>query len=122
MRAVRVDIEKGSDAKFKANKPLILEISKVCKLTIHEQTPAPHTVNLNDVVLLEGVARSTSLIQIFLPKQAVPSAPASGKTEQNYADEVVAGATKDYGALTGNAADDKKLLDWMNAHYKNVGF
>jgi hypothetical protein len=122
LRAVRVDIEKGSNAKFKAHEALILEISKICKLTIHEQKPTPKTVNLNDVVLLEGVARSTALIQSFLPKQPVPAAPASGKTEQDYADEVVAGATKDYGALTGNAADDKKLLDWMTAHYKAVGF
>ena len=43
------------------------------------------------------------------------------KTEQDYVDEVVAGAAKDYGALTGNAADDKKLLDWMVAHYQAVG-
>jgi hypothetical protein len=122
MRGVRVDIEKGSDAKFKAHEVLILEISKIAKLTVHEQKPKPKTINLNDVVLLEGVARSTSIIQQFLSAQPVPKAPVGSKTEQDYADEVVAGATKDYGALLGNAADDKKLLDWMVAHYQNVGF
>ena len=73
-------------------------------------------------MLLEGVARSTSLIQQFLSKQSVPAAPVAPKTEQDYADEVVAAPTKDYGALLGNAADDKKLIDWMVAHYQNVGF
>ena len=70
---------------------------------------------------MEGVARATAMIQTLLPKQSVPAAPVGGKTEQQYAKEVVAGATKDYGALTGNAADDKKLLDWMVAHYQAVG-
>lgn len=121
LRRVRVDVEKGSDARFKANEALIVEISKVCKLTIHEQTPKPKTVNLNDVVLCEGVARATAIIGSNAPKQAVPAAPAVGKTKQDYVNEVVAGATKDYGALTGNAGDDKKLLDWMVAHYQNVG-
>ena len=83
--------------------------------------PKPHTVETMDVVLCEGVARATSAIQALAPKQAVPAAPVAPKTKQDYVDEVVAGAAKDYGALTGNAADDKKLLDWMVAHYQNVG-
>jgi hypothetical protein len=43
------------------------------------------------------------------------------KTEQDYADEVVANAIAAYGKLTGNAADDKKLLDWLVANYKAIG-
>jgi hypothetical protein len=123
LRKVRVDIENGSNKSFKKKKKLILKISKLCKLTIHEQTP-PTTVNLNDVVLLEGVARATSQIEELLQQQPVPAAPAKNKKkkEKEYAKQVVAGATKDFGALTGNAADDKKLLDWMVAHYQKVGF
>jgi hypothetical protein len=34
------------------------------------------------------------------------------KTKQDYVDEVVAGTANAYGALTGNAADDKTLIDW----------
>jgi hypothetical protein len=121
IRAVRVAIEKGSGASFNAKKTLILEISKIAKLTIHDQKPAPHTITTLDVVLCEGVARGISMIQSLAPKQTVPAAPVAPKTKQDYVDEVIAGAAKDYGALTGNAADDKALLDWMVAHYQNVG-
>jgi len=121
IRKVRVDIEKGSDASFKAHEALIIEISKVAKLTIHEQKPKPHTIQTIDVVLCEGVARGVSLIQQLTAKQTVPAAPVAPKTKQDYVDEVIAGAAKDYGALTGNPADDKKLLDWMVVHYQNVG-
>jgi hypothetical protein len=121
IRKVRIDIEKGSDASFKANEALIVEISKVAKLTIHEQKPKPHTITTMDVALCEGVARAAALIGTLAPKQAVPAAPVAPKTKQDYVDEVVAGAAKDYGALTGKPADDKKLLDWMVAHYKAVG-
>jgi hypothetical protein len=121
IRKIRVAIEKGSDADFKANKALIIEISKIAKLTIHEQTPTPHTIGTMDVVLCEGMARGIALIGALAPKQPVPAAPSGGKTRQNYVDEVIAGAAKDYGALTGNAGDDKKLLKWMAAHYQAVG-
>jgi hypothetical protein len=55
------------------------------------------------------------------PAQSVPAAPVLPKTEQDYADEVVAKAIAAYGKLTGNATDDKKLLDWLVAHYGAVG-
>jgi hypothetical protein len=121
IRKVRVAIEKGSNASFIANEVLIIEISKIAKLTIHEQKPKPHTIETLDVTLCEGMARGVATLQTFAPKQAVPAAPVPPKTKQDYVDEVVAGAAKDFGALTGNAADDKKLLDWMVAHYQNVG-
>ena len=121
IRKVRVDIEKGSSARFNAKKARILEISRICKLTIHDQTPAPSTVNLNDVVLMEGVARGTAHIGSRAGKQAVPAIADVGKTQSDHAQEVVAAAAKDYGALTGNPADDKTLLDWMVANYQSVG-
>ena len=51
----------------------------------------------------------------------MPAAPVAPKTEQDYANEVVANAIAAYGKLTGSAADDKKLLDWLVANYKAVG-
>jgi hypothetical protein len=121
IREIKIDIDNGSNASFVANKALLVEISKLEKLTIHKQTPAPKTVNLLDVVLAEGVARATVIIQQLAEKQTVPATPAVGKTKQDYADEVVAAATKAYNGLTGNPADDKKLLDWMVAHFHAVG-
>jgi hypothetical protein len=121
IRRVRVDTEKGSTALFTANAARILEISKVAKLTIHLQQPTPHTIATLDVTLCEGVAHGIAAIGDLAPKQAVPAAPVPPKTKQDYVDEVVAGAARAYGALSGNAADDKTLLDWMFAHYHNVG-
>jgi hypothetical protein len=121
IRKVRIDTENGSAAMFTAKEARILEISRVAKLTIHLQKPAPHTIATLDVTLCEGVARGMSIIGDLVPKQKVPAAPVAPKTKQDYVDEVVAGAAKDYGALTGNAADDKTLIDWMVAHYGNVG-
>jgi hypothetical protein len=121
LRRVRVDIEAGSDVKFKAKKTRIIEVSKLEKLTIHEQKPAPNTVTTLDLSLAEGVARATTVISGLADKQSVPKKPAKGKTEQDYADEIVAKATAKYGALTGSAADDKALLDWLVAHVGNTG-
>ena len=90
-------------------------------MKIHLQKPKPHTIATLDVTQCEGVARGLAIIGKLAAKQTVPKAPVAPKTKQDYVDEVVAGAAKDYGALTGNAADDKKLIDWMVAHYGAVG-
>lgn len=120
LRGVRQEIEGGSDANFKANKALILEISKVEHLTIHEQTPAPKTINLNDVVLAEGVAHATTLIQNEAAKQPVPSKPVGKKKKKDYVKKVINGAIAAYGALTGSAAGDRALMKWLVDHYRNV--
>jgi hypothetical protein len=116
LRDIRQDIEKGSTASFKAKEARIVELSKLEKLTIHHQTP-PSTINLNDIVLCEGVARATIHIKKAAKTQAVPAAPAVGKTKKDYVDQVVEGSIKSYGALTGNDADDKKLMDWLIKEY-----
>lgn len=121
IRRVRVDTENKSTRLFTAHEARILEISKVAKMTIHLQKPKPHTIATLDVTQCEGVAHGLSIIGDLAPRQAVPAAPVAPKTKQDYVDQVVAGAARDYGALTGNAADDKTLIDWMVAHYGNVG-
>jgi hypothetical protein len=121
IRKVRVDTEKGSSTLFTSYEARILEVSAINKMTIHLQKPKPHTIATLDVTQCEGVARGLSIMGDLAPKQPVPKAPVPPKTKQDYVDEVVAGAANAYGALTGNAADDKKLIDWMVAHYGNVG-
>jgi hypothetical protein len=122
IRKVRIDTENASSALFTSYEARILEVSAINKMTIHLQKPKPHTIATLDVTQCEGVARGVHLMwEKLAPKQPVPNAPVPPKTKQDYVDEVVAGAAKDYGALTGNAADDKKLIDWMVAHYGNVG-
>lgn len=117
LRGIRQDIEGGSTASFVANKARILEVSKLEKLTIHLQK-TPSTINMNDIVLCEGVAHATIAIRQAAKAQAVPAAPASGKTQQDYVTAVIDGAIKSYGALTGNDADDKKLMDWLVKEYR----
>lgn len=118
LRSIRKDIEGGDFKLFKSKKARILELSKLEHLTIHEQA-TPSTIELIDIVLSEGVARGTKLIQIEMARQTVPAVPDKGKTRQDHIDELVAAATLAYGQLTGSAADDKKLLDWLVKEYKN---
>jgi hypothetical protein len=118
LRGIRKEIEAGDFKTFNAKKARILEISRLEHLTIHEQSP-PATIQLVDIILSEGVARATQRIQIEMKGQSVPAAPAIGKTRKDYVEELVAAATAAYGQLTGNAADDKKLLDWLVKEYKN---
>ncbi len=122
LRGIRVDIEKGSTASFNAKKALILEISKVAKLTIHEQKPdAAHHRDARRRAVRGRRARRPRSSRRSRPSRPSRPRPVAPKTKQDYVDDVVAGAAKDYGALTGNPADDKKLLDWMVAHYQAVG-
>lgn len=117
LRGIREEIEGGDFSRFKAKKARILEISRLERLTIHEQS-APSTIQLIDIVLSEGVARATKLIQEEVKNQTVPAAAALGKTKQDHIAELVAAAAAAYGQLTGNAADDKTLLDWLVKEYR----
>ena len=121
IRKVRVDTEKGSTALFTTYEARILEVSAITKMTIHLQKPKPHTIATLDVTQCEGVAHGLSVMTDLVGKQPVPAAPVAPKIKQDYVDEVVAGTANAYGALTGNATDDKALMDWMVAHYGNVG-
>jgi hypothetical protein len=117
LRAIRKDIEGGNPASFAASKTRILEISKLERLTIHAQT-TPSTINMNDIVLSEGAAHAMTIIQNAAAKQAVPKAPVAPKVKADYVQEVIDGSIKSYGALTGNAADDKALVDWLVKEYR----
>jgi hypothetical protein len=75
---------------------------------------------MNDIVLAEGVAHATTIIKKAAKAQAVPAAPAMGKVQQDYVDDVVNGSLKSYGALTGSHADDRALFDWLVKEYKKA--
>ena len=40
------------------------------------------------------------------------------RKDHDYVDVVIDGAIKSYGALTGNDADDKTLMDWLVKEYR----
>lgn len=118
MRERRINIEAGK-SDFAAHKARILEISRLEGLTIHDQSP-PSTINMNDIVLCEGIARGMMAVQSLARKQTVPNKPAKGKSEEDYADEIIVKATAAYGVITGDAAKDKKLMDWLVKEYRKA--
>jgi hypothetical protein len=117
LRSIRREIEAGNPGAFAAKKSRILEISKLEKLTIHEQS-TPSTINMNDIVLSEGAAHAMTIIQEAAEKQSVPKAPVAPKVKADYVQDVIGGSIKSYGALTGNDGDDKKLVDWLVKEYR----
>ncbi|MBK9034930.1 MAG: hypothetical protein IPL61_27315 [Myxococcales bacterium] len=62
LRRIKGELDGGDDSNFKLKQPRIIELSKLQHLTIHEQKP-PTTINLNDIVLCEGVAHATTKIR-----------------------------------------------------------
>ena len=48
----------------------------------------------------------------------MPKAPVAPKVKADYVQEVIDGSIKSYGALTGNAADDKALVYWLVKEYR----
>lgn len=106
------------DAPFNANKALILEISKLMDLTIHEQSPAKMAVTTLDVTLSESVSRAVSLIKRLAP--SVPFPLVGVLTDVELRDAIVARAVTNYGNLLKDATRDKALLDWLVAHYHKL--
>ena len=92
MRRVRVDIEKGSDAKLHGQRGADPRDLEVAKLTIHEQTPKPKR-STQSTSCCARASRGDVEIQAFPPSRRSRRRRWRRKTEQDYADEVVAGAT-----------------------------
>jgi hypothetical protein len=119
LRRIKGELDAGNLATFTAKQARIIEISKLQHLTIHEQKP-PSTINMNDIVLCEGVAHATTIIRRAAAAQVVPASAAVGKTFVDYVPGVVSGAIKSYGALTGSDVSDQALMDWLVAEYKKA--
>jgi hypothetical protein len=99
---------------FATKKKSVLEISKMEHLTVHWQQPKPSTVTTLDLSLSEGVARAMSWLQDHTDQQAV----ASSGNRKKAVSAVVDGVIADFGELTGDAGEDRKLVDWLVKHYR----
>ncbi len=116
LRGVRKSwLTKKDTGPFTADKPLILELSKLCDMTIHHQDPSHARVTSLDVTIIESIVRAMGLIGKLTRAETLPSGPYSNK---GAADVMVAEATKKYGQLLGNSARDKTLVDWLAAHFR----
>jgi hypothetical protein len=118
IRSLRREDLAGNKKPFNDNKVLIMEMSKLMDLTIHEQAAGKEVVTALDVTLSESVSRGVMLI--MSESDAVPFPTPGALTDLQLRDKIVAEAATRYGNLLKDPARDKKLLDWLEAHYKTL--
>ena len=126
-RDIRKEELAGHTYAFQAKKKRIMELSKLMHLTVHEQPANSASINQVDLVLAEGIAHGAKNAYEIGQKASVPT-PADMKMPdperfQIYTafNKVIEDSIKAAGTITGNYADDKKLMDWMVAEYrKNI--
>ena len=124
LRRVRKARLGGDKAPFTSDKALILEVSKLMDLTVHEQDPANAQITPLDVTLTESIARGVGIVGQLAGKEAVtkPFGPFMSKADEDLAarDLLIEASVKKYGKLLGDPARDKKLLDWLVDHYRKL--
>jgi hypothetical protein len=124
LRGVRRSHLKGDKTPFTTNRALILEVSKLMDLTVHEQDPAHAQITPLDVTITESIPRGVMAVSSFAGKETVvrPYGPWANPGDEDRAarDMVIDAATAKYGKLLGDPARDRKLLDWLVAHYRSL--
>lgn len=124
IRGVRKAHLKGDKTPFSSNRALILEISKLMDLTVHEQDPAKSQVTPLDVTLTESIARGVSLVGDLAGREPVERLYGPwqnpGDEDRTTAGVLIANAVAKYGQLLGSPARDTALLDWLVAHYRSL--
>lgn len=116
LRGVRkVWLTKKDTAPFTAEKPLILELSRLSDMTVHHQDPAHAQITTLDVTIIESVVRAMGLISGNVGGEPLPVGP---YTDQGAAHVMVEEATKKYGQLLGDPTRDMALVDWLSTHFR----
>ena len=116
IREVRRRYETGDTRPFADHRALILEISKLMDLTVHEQAAGKAIVTTLDVTLSESISRGIGLVKELSERMPFPAV--GGLTDVQLRDQIVAAAVSRYGNLLRDPVKDKALLDWMVAHYR----
>jgi hypothetical protein len=117
LRGVRKAWLKGNSAPFATDKALILEMSKVCDLTVHTQAGAHARITALDVTIIESIARAMGLLGDIAGSEPLPGGPLS---DPGAAEVMIAEATKKYGQLLHDAVRDQALIDWFSGHFKSL--
>jgi hypothetical protein len=112
----------GNRRPFKDNEAIIIEISKLMDLTVHEQDKANAIVTTLDVTLSESIAGGVSYIKSFVGRVPYPSIAALWLSDDVVRDLLVTGAIAMYGQLLKNPARDKALVDWFESHYQAIPY
>lgn len=103
---------------------LLLKVSPLMDLTLHEQRKSPPDITRLDVTTSESIGRAMGLAGDDLRSltDIAPMGPFLS-TDDEIAmgvDLAVDAAMVAYGGLLGDATRDRKLTDWLHSHYKNV--
>ncbi|MBV7530809.1 hypothetical protein [Chitinophaga sp. sic0106] len=118
VRGVRKEAMAGNDKPYKKHESLLDTISKLEDLTIHEQAKKARTVTDLDMTIAESIAHSFHVLRHTMA--AIPF-PAPGKlTDDQLKDELIAQNISKENNLMKDPARDKKLTDWMVAHYRKL--
>jgi hypothetical protein len=117
IRGVRREYLAGNNKPFNDHKALILEISKLMDLTVHEQAAGKAIVTTLDVTLSESISRGVAIVGSLANSVPFPS-PVGALTDIQLRDKIAAAAVTKYGELLKNAARDKALLDWLSGHFR----
>lgn len=110
-------LTKKDTAPFAAEKPLILELSKLCDMTVHHQAAAHARITTLDITIIESIVRAMGLIGHLVGSEPLPGGPLSDK---GAAEVMVVEATKKYGQLLHDVPRDKALVDWLAAHFQKI--
>jgi hypothetical protein len=119
IRGAQREWQAGNKKPFNDNKAVILEMSKLMDLTIHEQAAGAEAITMLDVALSESISRGISQVKSLAASVPYPS-PVGTLTDDQLRDKMIATAVTQYGNLLRDAKRDKALLDWFVAHYKKV--
>jgi hypothetical protein len=127
IRGVRLAAIGGDKKPFTTHKALLIKLSKLMDLTIHEQDPlismttfatlAHKEVTQLDVTLSESIAHGIGMIQPLADKEKVSKAKVS---DTKLRELLVMAATAKYGNLLKDPKRDAALLAWFVAHYHSV--
>jgi hypothetical protein len=102
----------------------LLEVSPLMDLTLHEQSTSPPDITRLDITTSESIVRAMSMAGDHVETLAsvVPMGPFLSTADEIAAgvDLAVDAAMAAYGGLLGDAARDRRLVDWLHSHYQNV--
>lgn len=98
----------------------LLEVSQLMDLTLHEQSKVTPQITLLDVTTAESIARGVGLVEGYVKQFPDGTVPDLAMTVRYAVSLSVDDALAAYGGLLGDAARDRKLVDWLHDHYKNV--
>ena len=118
LRRIRQEVLAGNKKAFDNKKTRIMELSKLMRLTVHEQNAASAAISAVDIISAEGVAHGMTQIQAIVGNQGLPS-PAP-ETQAFYVKKFIDDSIKAYNALTGSFASDRALTDWLVKEYRKA--